>query len=726
MEMKRRPTSGASAASFRVPSRSFFGETPSARSKSAEDSSRSLPFGTATVMISSDIKTPFALSVAPAERARSRSSGLLPPDARAERRELLLDPLVAAVEVVDALDLGRPARGEPGEYERRRCAQVGRHHRRARERRHALHDRDLPVHRDVRAEPLQLLHVHEPILEHGLRDLRRALGEAEEHHQLGLPVGREALVRRGLHVHWAGPAVAYHAHPAADLCDLRADSAQLLDERREVLGHAALDGDVAAGERPRDEERPRLDPVRDDRVIERTQRRDALDAELVRARALDPRAHPDERGGEVRHLRLAGAVSQDRAALRERRRHHHVLGAGHRLAVEGEDRAVQAAARRRRLDVAVLEPDLGPEGGEPLQVLVDRPRADGAAARERDARPSPAGDERPEHEDGRAHRLHELVGRLRPDRGGDAERHLARRGAALDRTAHVTEQLPERPHVREIGDVADRVIALREQRGGDHGQRGVLRARDVHAPAERHASFDDDLVHFLSGPCSGRAARRASAGTPTRARAKTRGFYAGSVPPATVATTRRGRPARSGRASARAKPAPRQSAGSASTCDSCISRQSVPPGFTREAAPRTIPRSTARPSSPPSRAMQGSRRTSRERPASSPVGTYGGFETTTSKSSPAWTAAHRSPVANSTTAPSATAFSRASASASSETSVARTRAPFRASASETATHPEPVQRSRALPPSGSAASAASTRSSVSGRGTSTRGSTRNG
>src|SRR5512144_1684680 len=101
MEMKRSPASGASAASLRVPSRSRFGETPTARSKSADDSSRSRPFGTATVMSSSVI-----------------ASGPHPPDAGAHRRELLLDPLVAAVEVVDALDLGRAARGEAGEDER--------------------------------------------------------------------------------------------------------------------------------------------------------------------------------------------------------------------------------------------------------------------------------------------------------------------------------------------------------------------------------------------------------------------------------------------------------------------------------------------------------------------------------------------------------------------------------------------------------------------------------
>src|SRR6266498_975469 len=68
--MKRSPTSGASAASLRVPSRSAFGETPSARSKRSEDSSRSRPFGTATVMIS------FVIRSSEAERSEEHTSEL--------------------------------------------------------------------------------------------------------------------------------------------------------------------------------------------------------------------------------------------------------------------------------------------------------------------------------------------------------------------------------------------------------------------------------------------------------------------------------------------------------------------------------------------------------------------------------------------------------------------------------------------------------------------------
>src|SRR5712691_8640688 len=48
----------------------------------------------------------------------------------------------------------------------------------------------------------------------------------------------------------------------------------------------------------------------------------ALDADGGAARALDARAHLDEKVGEVRDLRLAGGVADDGLALGQRGRHH--------------------------------------------------------------------------------------------------------------------------------------------------------------------------------------------------------------------------------------------------------------------------------------------------------------------------------------------------------------------------------------------------------------------
>jgi hypothetical protein len=65
-----------------------------------------------------------------------------------------------------------------------------------------------------------------------------------------------------------------------------------------------------------------------------------------------------------------------------------------------------------RDDVAVLDMDRGAHRLQTLDVLVDRTRADRAAAGQRHPRFAEAREQRAEHEDRRAHRLDQLVGRL--------------------------------------------------------------------------------------------------------------------------------------------------------------------------------------------------------------------------------------------------------------------------------------------------------------------------
>ena len=61
----------------------------------------------------------------------------------------------------------------------------------------ALDGRGLAVELDAGAEPRQLLHVHEAVLEDRLGDARGALGAGHQRHELRLQVGREARERRG-------------------------------------------------------------------------------------------------------------------------------------------------------------------------------------------------------------------------------------------------------------------------------------------------------------------------------------------------------------------------------------------------------------------------------------------------------------------------------------------------------------------------------------------------
>jgi hypothetical protein len=146
----------------------------------------------------------------------------------------------------------------------------------------------------------------------------------------------------------------------------------------------AGDRDVAPGDGRRRQQRARLDAVGDDPVPRAAQLGNPLDLDALGAGPLDAGAHGNEQAREIRHLGLAGRVLDHGGALGQRRRHHEVLGAGDGDEVGGDARALEPA--RPRLDVAVLDGDLGAEPGQPLEVLIDGPHADGAAAGQRHPR----------------------------------------------------------------------------------------------------------------------------------------------------------------------------------------------------------------------------------------------------------------------------------------------------------------------------------------------------
>src|SRR4051812_30612836 len=156
-----------------------------------------------------------------------------------------------------------------------------------------------------------------------------------------------------------------------------------------------------------------------------------------------------------------------------------------------------------------------------------------------------------------------------------------------------------------------------------------------------------------------------------------------------------------------------------------LSRTSAPPRGSTSPVPAPIRLTRSRPSAPPSRARAGSRRTSAARPATSPVGTYGRLATIRSKGPRGRSGASRSPSTNVTGRARRSALPCATASASDETSLARTARPGRALARARAMAPEPVPTSATRPDAsaGSRSSASSTAVSVSGRGISTRAST---
>ena len=239
-----------------------------------------------------------------------------------------------------------------------------------------------------------------------------ALRDAQRRHQLRLHVGREAGIRRGHDARRRGPARAGAGARGSARVSISAPHSRSLSsvdsrfagDRRRPRGTSPRVASAAASSVPAS--------IRSPDTRWRTPRSDAHAAhhDPVGAGAAHVGAHLQQHLGELDDLGLARGVLDHRLALGEARRHHHVLGAVHGREVEGDARAAQP--RGARLDVAVVEAELGAERLEALQVLIDRAHADRAAARLRDARRAEARDQRSEHQERGAHLAHQVVGGL--------------------------------------------------------------------------------------------------------------------------------------------------------------------------------------------------------------------------------------------------------------------------------------------------------------------------
>ena len=356
-----------------------------------------------------------------------------------------------------------------------------------------MNGRRPPVHLDVRAHAIQLGDVHESVFEDRLRDSAGAVCEAHEHHQLRLHVGREARVRLRDKVRRTDDLRPHHADTVSLALDRRPGLTKLGDHRLERLEADPLYQHVALGCRRRHHEGARLDAVGNDGVVDGVERIDTFDRDNRGAGTLDARAHLVENPRKLFHLRLPSAVRERRTAFRQHGSAHQVLGPRMRREVERHVGALQTSSSNGDFDVSVVQLDVRTHGLEALQVLIDRPCTDRAAARQRHDRLAASRDERTEHENGRAHLLHELVRRGRID--------LAR-GEHPDATClerRLGPQLSEEPghgvNVSQVGYVAKYVLALGEKRRGHDRERGVFRAADRHGAREAVPPDDFDRIH---------------------------------------------------------------------------------------------------------------------------------------------------------------------------------------------------------------------------------------
>jgi hypothetical protein len=247
-----------------------------------------------------------------------------------------------------------------------------------------------------------------------------------------------------------------------------------------------------------------LDAVGHHGVLAAMQLLHALDADVAGAVAFDLRAHADEHFGQVDDLGLLRGVLEQRLALGQRGGHQEVLGAGDGDHVGHDDRALQAGATLGQSSdhVAVLDHDLRTHGLQALDVLVDRPRADGATAGQRHLGVAEACQQRAQGQHRGAHGLHEFVGGLGVAEVAGVQAH----GAVvvpLGRHAHVAHQLEHGRHVLQARHVVQRHGLVGQQRRAQFGQRGVLGAGNEYFAAELSPAANQKFVHRNSSEIRG-------------------------------------------------------------------------------------------------------------------------------------------------------------------------------------------------------------------------------
>ncbi len=246
-----------------------------------------------------------------------------------------------------------------------------------------------------------------------------------------------------------------------------------------------------------------LDAVGHHFVGRAVQRFHAVYGQVGRADTLDLRAHRGQQAAQVHDLRLARGVEQAAGAISQHRRHQRILGRAHADHGEVEFAAGQAAIGRVRLDVTLRQLDLATQRLDSLQVQIDGPVADGAAAGQRDGRFPAARQHRAEHEDRGAHLAHQIVG---CDGGGQA-RCLERDNAAkffralaanAGADAELRHQVLEPVDIGQPRQVAQCNRFLGQQRARDQRQRAVLRTRNRDGAGKAVAAANDKFVHCPS------------------------------------------------------------------------------------------------------------------------------------------------------------------------------------------------------------------------------------
>ena len=251
---------------------------------------------------------------------------------------------------------------------------------------------------------------------------------------------------------------------------------------------------LAAGNRRGDGKGAGLDPVGNHRMRRIPEAIDPFDQNRIGAMPADLRAHGDQAFGKIADFRFAGGIDDFRLALRQAGGNQRVLGGADRHHRKDHPPTGQARGRAR-LYIAVGKLDNGAKSLHRADMEIDRPRADGTAARQGDPRLAIARQKRPQHKNRGAHLADQIIRRVEIRRRA-ADRHGVT--IAVNLYAMVPQQHLHRGRIDKMRDILEGQGAVRHQPGRHQRQRGVLRTADRDVACQRHTAVNSQPVHLFS------------------------------------------------------------------------------------------------------------------------------------------------------------------------------------------------------------------------------------
>src|SRR5260370_20669563 len=230
-------------------------------------------------------------------------------DVGAEWVELVDDALIAAIDVVDAVDDGFARSYQAGEDQAGASAEVGGLHGSAGQLRRAANDSATGVDGDIRAHADHFGGVEEAVLKDGFGDDGGAFGLRGQGHVLRLHVGGEAGIFLSSDIgsdKFGGPADTQCG--VVDAFDGNTGLLEFSDDGAQVGWVAIRNTQVAVGEGPGDQVGARFDAVGDYGMLRAVEFLNAADAQRGCFVALNVGAHLAQQVNQVGDFGFAGAI----------------------------------------------------------------------------------------------------------------------------------------------------------------------------------------------------------------------------------------------------------------------------------------------------------------------------------------------------------------------------------------------------------------------------------